>query len=212
MKPKVFSPWDLLATAGGCALWAFYQRVLPTLPEPFPTHFNAAGRADAWTPKDHLHGIIFGLPLFAWLLLLVIGTLSSRLAKDPAQAQIQAFHPLRGLLGLGFCFLMGSTLLIPSLGLRALQGGVALLLACLITGVALLGRDSARLLKGSPGDANYRWGLFYDNPEDPRLWVEKRIGIGWTLNYARPAAWWLTALFLVPAVAAVAVAFVKSAR
>jgi len=203
MKPKVFSQWDLLSAAGGCALWAFYLRLLPTLPEPFPIHFNAAGRANGWTPKDHLHWIIFGMPLFMWLLLVVIGAASSRLTKDPVLAEI------RGLLGLGSCLLMGSTLLIPAHGMRALQVGVALLLVCLVSGVVLLGRDATRLLKGSPGDGNYRWGFFYNNPGDPRLWVEKRIGIGWTLNYGRPAAWWLTVLFLVPALAALAVAVIK---
>jgi hypothetical protein len=30
-----------------------------------------------------------------------------------------------------------------------------------------------------------------------RLWVRKRIGTGWTLNYARPAAYWITAFLLV---------------
>lgn len=31
--------------------------------------------------------------------------------------------------------------------------------------------------------------LFYYNPAEPRLWVTKRSGLGWTLNFARPSAW-----------------------
>jgi len=38
-------------------------------------------------------------------------------------------------------------------------------------------------------------GLFYINPNDKRLWVEKRFGYGWTLNFARPIAWWLSGGF-----------------
>jgi uncharacterized membrane protein len=32
-------------------------------------------------------------------------------------------------------------------------------------------------------------GQFYYNPEDPALFLEKRFGIGWTMNFARPLAW-----------------------
>jgi uncharacterized membrane protein len=44
---------------------------------------------------------------------------------------------------------------------------------------------------------HYRCGLFYVNPDDDRLWVPKRIGMGWTLNYARPAAYWITVFILI---------------
>ncbi|OPJ56080.1 DUF1648 domain-containing protein [Alkalithermobacter paradoxus] len=36
-------------------------------------------------------------------------------------------------------------------------------------------------------DDNYwKLGLFYYNPDDPSLWIEKRFGIGWTVNFAHP--------------------------
>ena len=34
-------------------------------------------------------------------------------------------------------------------------------------------------------------GGFYVNRSDPRLFVEKRFGLGWTLNFAHTIAWWL---------------------
>jgi uncharacterized membrane protein len=34
-------------------------------------------------------------------------------------------------------------------------------------------------------------GLFYYNPNDPALWVEKRFGVGYTVNFARCGAWFL---------------------
>jgi uncharacterized membrane protein len=35
--------------------------------------------------------------------------------------------------------------------------------------------------------SNYKWGIFYYNPSDPRTLVPKRIAMwGWQLNYARP--------------------------
>jgi uncharacterized membrane protein len=35
--------------------------------------------------------------------------------------------------------------------------------------------------------------IFYYNPENPRLFVPKRTGIPFTLNFARPMAWVMTA-------------------
>lgn len=38
-------------------------------------------------------------------------------------------------------------------------------------------------------DRAWKLGLFYFNPEDPALFVEKRFGVGYTVNFARAAAW-----------------------
>ncbi len=41
-------------------------------------------------------------------------------------------------------------------------------------------------------DKYWKLGLFYFNPDDPSFIVEKRFGIGWTNNWARPISWVLT--------------------
>jgi len=44
-------------------------------------------------------------------------------------------------------------------------------------------------------DANpqhWKFLVFYYNPENPRLFVPKRTGIPFTLNFAKPAAWAIT--------------------
>jgi uncharacterized membrane protein len=41
----------------------------------------------------------------------------------------------------------------------------------------------------STPDARWVGGIFYFNREDPSLIVEKRFGVGYTLNFAHPAAW-----------------------
>jgi uncharacterized membrane protein len=40
-------------------------------------------------------------------------------------------------------------------------------------------------------------GMIYCNRSDPAVWVEKRIGVGWTLNFAHPVSW----LFIMFAIA-----------
>ena len=37
-------------------------------------------------------------------------------------------------------------------------------------------------------DKYWKNGMFYVNKEDPALFVEKRFGVGFTLNFGRPAA------------------------
>jgi uncharacterized membrane protein len=36
-------------------------------------------------------------------------------------------------------------------------------------------------------DSHWKAGLFYVNPDDPAIMVPKRLGIGWTINFGRPA-------------------------
>jgi Predicted membrane protein len=47
-------------------------------------------------------------------------------------------------------------------------------------------------------------GQFYYNPDDPALFLEKRFGIGWTMNFARPLAW---IIFLAPVLLVAALIF-----
>ena len=42
-------------------------------------------------------------------------------------------------------------------------------------------------------DRFWKGGLFYVNRGDPALMVASRVGVGWTLNLANPAAWLLIA-------------------
>jgi uncharacterized membrane protein len=35
-------------------------------------------------------------------------------------------------------------------------------------------------------DPTWKWGLFYFNKEDKRIFPPKRYGIGWTVNFANP--------------------------
>ncbi len=53
-------------------------------------------------------------------------------------------------------------------------------------------------------DADRYWklGVFYFNPHDPAVFVEKRFGIGWTCNWARPLSWLiLIGIFLIIGIA-----------
>lgn len=52
-------------------------------------------------------------------------------------------------------------------------------------------------------DSCWHGGIFYYNPQDPALMVEKRVGVGWTFNFAHPVVWLILGLLIaIPAVIA----------
>jgi len=66
---------------------------------------------------------------------------------------------------------------------------------------------------GTP-DVCWKWGIFYYNPDDASLFVEKRMGIGWTLNFANKLSWAFIAIILLPTTLILLVTFfaVRSAK
>lgn len=205
-KHPHLSKWDLLPVLGVAVLACFYVWILPRLPEPVPTHFDAAGRANGWTAKAQLPWIIFGAPTLFCLVLWGIGRITARMERDPLKAKAALFQPLRGCLGLGISLLMVGCLAAALGGVAFVHLGAAAFFLCLIVGTILMARKTKDLLRNQPDAGHYRWGLFYLNPDDRRVWVEKRLGVGWTLNYAHRAAWWMTALFLLAVPAAIGLA------
>jgi uncharacterized membrane protein len=45
--------------------------------------------------------------------------------------------------------------------------------------------------------------MTYNDPDDPALWVPKRHGIGWTLNFAHRRAWVIAGVLLAAPVVAI---------
>lgn len=188
MRGPVLSRWDLLPLLGAVGLLLLCQRLWARLPDSLPTHFGSDGRPNAWTPKAAAPWLMLGIPLAVWVLLLVIGTWATPPDPERVAVQRRIMAPMRALTVLGLFALLSSIVLIPVLGLWVFWPTLGAFLGLLFVGLGLLVRlgylhapeDERRL---------WRWGMFYVNPEDPRLWVPKRFGIGWTLNFARPWAW-----------------------
>lgn len=93
-------------------------------------------------------------------------------------------------------FLLGTLVFVVAIYaifLHTGQGGANLMKAG--SGSDILPDD--RVLGDRTPDECWRGGMFYVNRDDPALLVEKRFGIGYTLNFGRPAAWVLTAFFIV---------------
>jgi uncharacterized membrane protein len=63
--------------------------------------------------------------------------------------------------------------------------------------------ESVRPVGDRTADRYWKAGLFYVNPDDPALFIEKRFGIGYTINFGRAASWLIiVAVALVPLIIA----------
>jgi uncharacterized membrane protein len=57
------------------------------------------------------------------------------------------------------------------------------------------GTLEAPLTNGIASDARWVWGLFYIDREDASIMIEKRFGLGYTLNYGNPIAILIAVIF-----------------
>jgi uncharacterized membrane protein len=92
-----------------------------------------------------------------------------------------------GLLPLAFVFVLVVILVLARLG----QGGSRLAAA------EKSSTASAVAVGDRTPDRYWKLGVFYFNPDDSAIFVEKRFGLGYSLNFARPTTWGIMALFLI---------------
>jgi len=208
--PKEHIPGGLLAALLpfvaliGLGLWAVPH--MDRLPDRLPVHwgFNGPNRWVITSPR----AIIGLLVMHAFLCLLltasVLGVLhwSRRISvSGPSAVAERQFRRRTILLILTveyFTILLPAFSLLQAPALAMKLWSVALLVTVLAFLMRLMraGQGGARLTTvggRSIGDrtADARWigGLIYFNPTDPALLVEKRMGIGWTLNFGNPWSW-----------------------
>ncbi|GBG10140.1 hypothetical protein PAT3040_04858 [Paenibacillus agaridevorans] len=62
------------------------------------------------------------------------------------------------------------------------------------------GKPQTTVASAADHDRHWKLGVIYFNPNDPALFVEKRFGIGWTMNMARPVVWIIVVLIILVAV------------
>jgi uncharacterized membrane protein len=97
-------------------------------------------------------------------------------------------------------------LMIPVFPSALQYGFVVPFMVMLVTGGAIVAAlvTTRRLAAGGGDftpDACWKGGLFYYNPNDPAIFVEQRVGIGYTLNFGHRWAWLVMVLMLLPGLA-----------
>ena len=204
----------------------------PVMPDPIPMHYDFAGNADSYVEKSVAS--VFGFPLLTELFLAFVFLvchaviLHSKRPSDPGApatsalayglfARAQSVFLLA--VGVVVSLSVGVGFMLSTAGFAApgLIGGLIVIVCVLVVvgSIALsviYGQAGSRLFKRMqnddllPDDDDEHWklGVFYVNHDDPSVFLPKRFGIGWTINFARPAAWILMGCFF--ALDAVAIA------
>ncbi len=219
-SPLWFVPMVLSVPASLLAIALFYNGA----PDPVPTHFNGMGVADAWSPKQP--GTFLTGPVMQLLMLVVfafawISIRKSKQQIDPAQPEASAEQNRRFRYawsafilasGNAMCWMF---ILIPLSMLARVPaswflsitvavcigvvGGAVWLSVRYGQGGSRLGTVTARengVVINRNDDRHWKLGVFYFNPEDPALFLEKRFGIGWTMNFGRPLSWAVVGVLL----------------
>jgi|HigsolmetaAR202D_1030399.scaffolds.fasta_scaffold12995_2 Predicted membrane protein len=166
-----------------------------SLPEEFPVHYGLTGKPDKFvktTPVRVLSPLILaiGLPLFGLSYLLGFLPRSSGQTSQRSEERTRFnlwFIPVLNLcLSLLYC-LMAISPIFPVPGGAGTVIGFVVFIVCF----AILGfRHSASLADpGSPrrgDDEHWKAGVIYYNPQDESVFVERRDGLGITINFAHP--------------------------
>ncbi|SNT65500.1 Uncharacterized membrane protein [Asanoa hainanensis] len=230
-------PWTWLAPALlVIAITAVYGAVrYGDLPSRLAVHHGADGQPDRFL---HTSAATAFLPVYAQLGLTVLIALLARLALrapttlDPADPQRAArlFRTAgaalaRALLFLAAAVCLGLFFLAQHLWRQSGTDTAPVLLAALTTAAGIVAvmataarvgraarlgaQETPRAPRFRDDDANWRGGLIYVNRDDPALLVPKRFGVGWTLNFGRPAAWLALGVILaIPVITALLATFV----
>jgi uncharacterized membrane protein len=191
--------------------YAFY----PALPDRVATHWNAAMQPDVFSDKSP--GLIWMMPAiqvfialcFAFVHVSLVKSKRKLEANDP-EGSLRRDEVFRSawawflivigvLMSAGMTLLQAATFQLLSVGVAfgVIMGATAL---SLVGGVVLsikVGQGGSRLkTKPAPqaavdydDDRFWKLGSFYYNPDDPSVFVEKRFGVGFTNNFARPLTW-----------------------
>lgn len=192
--------WLILAT-GILGLLAVYVD-WESIPDPFPTHWNARGEADAFSDKTWAN--MFGMfGLITGILAIVVAASFGLMYQHAKNARGEDWQIARAratsnamLNPLGKWIFVLNAVIVVDIYLAVTQkySSVGLLIAAVIIVVALLLWDMARVQKRL--DKNYpdpktsehmKWGMFYYNPEDPNMMVHRDLNS--TFNMAHPGSW-----------------------
>ena len=184
----------------------------PSMPETLAVHYGANGVPNRLAAKSV--GAAFSLVFVQiGVTALLVGIAAaivfrSRADIDPAHPVASArWHrrylslgakALLGLVAMIDLGMLGSSLLMWTGTVTSWAPLVVVLpiLAAVVTAVVVLARNNRERDKGEQDtglthrddDKYWRGGLFYINREDRALWVPRRFGVGWALNFGNPRA------------------------
>jgi uncharacterized membrane protein len=190
------------------ASWAYLAKHWDELPARWAVHWGADGRANGWaTPSfQGVYGVLL-LGLVIWVALEAIVLALHVQAHLIGGTEAGSVATVVFLRWVSISVSLALSYLAVKLPFGDGQAGPSVVLVLALLGGGILvgmvhGMTAARRAQeaGAPVATGYH-GVYYANREDRRLFVPKRYGLGYTINFSHPWAWpALLALIGLPAV------------
>lgn len=208
-------PWYVYVLPMFVTVWLIGYSILQydSLPSMIPTHWGINGEPDAFTPKTFISAISMPLVLLVMQIMFLGIQLSTKhsgikLSASNANASRNRQLHLRKysswfmfvmsvLLTMLFSFFQLTTIH-PDIASNTVMFGmpviflIIVLLGTIVFSITV-GRSDKQIaspinenISDFDEDQYWKGGLFYFNKNDPSIFVEKRFGVGWTLNFANP--------------------------
>lgn len=197
------------------------------IPEKIPMQYNFSGEVTNWTDKTYRSVLLFPImQVYMTLLFLFINTIISKAkqqisAENPKSSMGQnvtfrrrwslfiiisgtALVAMFGMIQVSFFYPINQTFLF----IVSLLISFGMLIGAIVLSITT-GQGGSRLGKAKSNtghiidrddDEYWKLGQFYFNRDDPSLFLEKRFGIGWTNNWARPLSWIILLIIILLAV------------
>ena len=207
--------WSLALVSVILIIYTYYQ--YPLLPQQVPTHWGPSGEADAFTEKNYFS--VISLPLIMLVTQILFATISEGTKRSGVKIsalnmQKSAYNQGKKrqytsrflfltafLITLLFSFLLLTTIHHAAIGKNFMLAIFIGFIVLTFMGSTIFSIKFSKLnkeiapsnmsngLTDLDDDRYWKGGLVYFNKEDPSLFVEKRFGIGWTINFARPTGY-----------------------
>ncbi len=176
------------------------------IPARFPIHWGINGQPDRWGEKSFkgVYGVlIIGLSTLVLLYSILAMTVLGAPRRGPATTRFVRLT-VNALAGSGLFV----SLLMSYIALHPLTANpektlhpLWIVLAVMAASIALVrtlsraAQDAEAEAGGAP-EEGWLWSSFYYAPQDPAMMVQRRIGVGFTPNFAHPVVKWAFPLLL----------------
>ncbi len=230
-------PWYVflvnIAIILGVVVYSF--SIYESLPDVLTIHFDANGVADGFADKSYFYLLLMPFTMLLMTGLFIFVNYSFKIAKKVSgssrgkltieQEKKSRMYWSIGIFTLGLVMtILFAVIQIFTLGVFTQNemimwlstGSVLFIIVLVIILILTTGQSGSRVktdkeqkdIVDADDDEHWRLGSIYFNKEDPSLFVNKRFGIGMTLNFAHKGAWVFMAVILLVVLASVLLPFI----
>lgn len=194
------------------------------------THWGSGGKPDGFAKKNIIDVFfVNGLDISLVLLFAVmgIGSISGNTYIDTENLEVNRKKAIKYLNGIGYSFfaltlsMQSITTTTPifmvqeknipmwlTIGVCILPIFISAAMIYYYLMLSSLKPKSRNIYTVENDDEKWIYGFIYYNKEDPKLMVEKRLGVGWSMNMAHPLGKFITILLVVITVGSLLIGFI----